>query len=68
MKYWLVQTLFMATKAIVWASMAEGRLFFARKRGIRAALRDSCGRKARDSMPSPRAGLDETDDGIERAV
>lgn len=46
---WLVQTLLKVTNAKVWASIVDGRSFFARIRGRAMAERKSCGMKARDS-------------------
>ena len=46
---WLVQTLLNVTKANVWASIVLGRSFFASARGMKTALRSSCGTKARRS-------------------
>ena len=55
---WLVHTLLNATKANVCASIVPARSFFANARGIKTALRASCGMKARDS------NLKALDDGI----
>lgn len=44
-----VQTLFRATKPKVCASIVPGRSRLARTKGMRIALRRSCGRNARDS-------------------
>jgi hypothetical protein len=44
-----VQTLLKVTNAKVWASMVEGRSFFARRNGNTTAESNSCGKKARDS-------------------
>ena len=46
---WLVHTLLNVTKANVCASIVLARSFFAKARGIKNALRASCGIKARDS-------------------
>ncbi len=46
---WLVHTLLNATNANVCASIVPARSFFANTRGIKIALRASCGIKARDS-------------------
>ena len=49
LRTWLVHTLLNVTKANVCASIVLARSFFAEARGIKNALRASCGIKARDS-------------------
>jgi hypothetical protein len=47
---WLVQTLLKVTNANVCASMAAGRSFLARTKGMSTHERASWGKKATDSM------------------
>ena len=49
LRTWLVHTLLNATKANVCASSVPARSFFANARGIKTALRASCGMNAMDS-------------------
>lgn len=44
-----MQTLLNATKANVWASIVDGRSFLLSTKGMRTALRSSCGMKAKRS-------------------
>ena len=44
-----MQTLLKVTNAKVWASIVDGRSFFASRIGSANAARNNCGRKATDS-------------------